>query len=403
MCYNINGDRVKKVKNIIIIFLPIMIIATWFIIHSEFKVILKSNVIGVNEKYTCEYIAYYKDSDVTDKVTLTSNVDNTKIGIYKVIFKYKNHKRVLKIKVVDVVAPTIVLKGGESVNTPLGSNYIDLGYNVTDNYDSDIDVKVTGNVDTAKEGTYELTYTAYDSSGNMAMLKRTVNVSGVLPDNMSVSDFSLNGYFQNTILKETDDAGQEYINKIIFAGDSVPLYYVMSGHIKGSQLWHKEGLNAEAALVQPIYIAHQSTDLTFVDAFRKYQPEIVIMDLGMNSAGVMDVNYFIDCYKKLINQIKEVSPNTKLIIQSIPPVDASLDEKEEGLTNKKINIFNYHIVEMCNELNIPFLNSAEVLKNTSGTCQNGYCYLEKNNYGIHQTKEGNDAVFRYIRTHKYEY
>ena len=108
----------------------------------------------------------------------------------------------------------------------------------------------------------------------------------------------------------------------------------------------------------------------------------------------MKVDYFISEYKELISQLKEASTNTKIIIQSIPPVDARLDINN-SLNNKKINNFNYYLLKMCNELNLPFLNSAEALKDENGTCKTGLCQAD----GMHQTKDGIYALVNYLKSH----
>ena len=67
-----------------------------------------------------------------------------------------------------------------------------------------------------------------------------------------------------------------------------------------------------------------------------------------------------------IEGIKQASPNTLIIVQSIPPVSSYYDSRTTGINNDKINKLNYYILEMCSELNIPFLNSAEALKDENG-------------------------------------
>jgi lysophospholipase L1-like esterase len=109
----------------------------------------------------------------------------------------------------------------------------------------------------------------------------------------------------------------------------------------------------------------------------------------------MKVDYFISEYKELIEELQGASPETKIIIQSIPPVDARLDINN-SLNNKKINDFNYHLLKMCSELNLPFLNSAEALKDSNGTCKTGLCVTSD---GIHQTKDGYIKLVNYLKNH----
>lgn len=121
------------------------------------------------------------------------------------------------------------------------------------------------------------------------------------------------------------------------------------------------------------------------------------MTMGTNSAAYMEPDYFVKNYKKLIEDIKAASPDTLIIIQAIPPVSSTYDSKNTGINNDKINKLNYYILEMCSELNVPFLNSAEALKDENGALKEGY-YIKD---GIHLSKAGNEVIMKYFENHMY--
>lgn len=400
-----------KYKNIAIMFLIVAILI--FLIkkgfQKPFKVELKESYIKVEDEITKDLVkkATFKKTDVTEKVKIKNTTCEHKIGKCEIIFvvevdgKIYEFKR--KVESKDTTKPEITLVGNKEITILKGTSYKELGYEVIDNYDKDLKekVKVKGTVDTSKEGEYILTYEVEDSSKNKTIVERKVIVSAKSPIDLDLKDFTLEGLFKGTILEKTEDKGDSYINSIIFAGDSMPLYYVMNKMISGKNLWHRESIDPEKALTNTIYINHMESNMTFVQAFEKYQPEIVIMTLGTNSAGFMKVEYFIECYTELIKQIKKVSPNTKLIIQSIPPVDGSYDNNTTGINNKKINTFNYYIAEMCSNLGVKFLNSAPAMKDENGACKKGYCSWEAGEHGIHPTKEGNQVLIDYTKTHAF--
>jgi len=77
---------------------------------------------------------------------------------------------------VDTTAPVITLTGNNPVTIELGDTYTDEGATATDE-SGDITVTTSGTVDTSIVGSYTLTYTATDASGNDATaVVRTVNV-----------------------------------------------------------------------------------------------------------------------------------------------------------------------------------------------------------------------------------
>lgn len=77
----------------------------------------------------------------------------------------------------DTTAPVITLNGDADVLLALGDPYVELGASVTDNSGETIPPPViSGTVDVDTGGTYEITYTATDSSGNQSVAQRTVIV-----------------------------------------------------------------------------------------------------------------------------------------------------------------------------------------------------------------------------------
>jgi hypothetical protein len=80
------------------------------------------------------------------------------------------------VNVVDTTAPTITITGANPATVELGGTYTDAGATATD-ASGPVDVVSTGTVDPDTVGTYTITYTATDPSGNEATDTRTVNVS----------------------------------------------------------------------------------------------------------------------------------------------------------------------------------------------------------------------------------
>ena len=119
-------------------------------------------------------------------------VDNTSVGTYTVEYSATdntgNKSTVIRtVYVVDTIAPTVILLSNssaqEEVIIELGSVFEDTGaygYDAskcTGQYsECAIEVTTSGTVDTSTVGTYSLTYTATDASGNVGVATKTVNV-----------------------------------------------------------------------------------------------------------------------------------------------------------------------------------------------------------------------------------
>ena len=104
------------------------------------------------------------------------NVEN--IGIY---MENTIHQQVLNImKIINPnptpPAPVITLNGDDNVKVKNGEKYEELRATAIDNQGKNLDVKIIGDVDTSKKGSYTVTYSATDGVGNTSTVKRTVIV-----------------------------------------------------------------------------------------------------------------------------------------------------------------------------------------------------------------------------------
>lgn len=179
-----------KRKNILIILLIAILVTLGLVLYLNFfaKITITLNgekdvTLNLLEEYEEKGAkAKYFKKDITDKIKITNNIDNTKVGEYKVTYKVKYKKKTASLQrtvnVVDTVAPEITLNGPSEVRVYLNSFYNEKGFYANDNYDGDITslVKITGEIDFQTEGTYELVYRVSDSSNNEAEAKRTVIV-----------------------------------------------------------------------------------------------------------------------------------------------------------------------------------------------------------------------------------
>ncbi len=139
--------------------------------------------VNTKEFVPDEMLVTINDEDATNLLQIdTSQVDLTKLGIYDIRYyieyKKKIYQEIKSIEVIDTTKPEIILKG-KNTTILLNEKYNDPGYEVKDNYDTDLHDKVIikSEVDTSKVGTYKITYNLTDSSGNKADEKvRTVTI-----------------------------------------------------------------------------------------------------------------------------------------------------------------------------------------------------------------------------------
>ncbi len=106
-------------------------------------------------------------------VTIAGEVDHTKLGVYEIVYQalYNEWSATVirKVHVVDTIAPVITLVQDPDKFTALGQEYVEEGFVATDNYDGDLTAQVIRTTDGET-----VTYTVTDSSGNTAVVKRTI-------------------------------------------------------------------------------------------------------------------------------------------------------------------------------------------------------------------------------------
>lgn len=86
----------------------------------------------------------------------------------------------------DKTPPEISLIGSNPIEIAAGSAYTELGANAIDNVDGDVDVTITGTVNTSRLGSYTVTYLAQDQAGNSTKDTRTVHVVDKTPPTISL-------------------------------------------------------------------------------------------------------------------------------------------------------------------------------------------------------------------------
>lgn len=141
--------------------------------------------INVNNEYNelGVIVSDNVDNDLQDKVEITNNIDNNKIGEYQVSYKVKDKsnnvsEKIRTVRVVDSISPVISLKGSKKIIVKVNESYQDDGYSAIDNYDGDLTkkVKVENNVNFKKIGTQNIKYSVIDSSNNYTEVFRTIEV-----------------------------------------------------------------------------------------------------------------------------------------------------------------------------------------------------------------------------------
>lgn len=226
-------------------------------------------------------------------------------------------------------------------------------------------------------------------------------------DNNTVSPFvktlqDIESMYPDTVLTPTEDMGDDYINRIVFLGDSTTYglkrYGMLPGGKDTNQVWTPVSgtLTLSYATFSTILYPEDGSEIIITEAVQKSKPDILVITLGINGISFMDESYFKSEYTKLILLIQEASPDTKIILQSIFPLAQSYVNKK-SINNEKIVAANVWIADIAKNTGVKYANTASVLIGSDGYLPEEY----HNGDGLHLNEISFGIELEYLRTHAY--
>lgn len=228
------------------------------------------------------------------------------------------------------------------------------------------------------------------------------------------SDFlNVEASTENVVLGITEDYGQNYIDKIIFLGESTTYglqsYGILSGGTDTTQVWTgattKNGVTVTSGTLSlspaigttKIFFPDTRSAMSVSEALKEKKPEYLIITLGLNNgASYYSEQEFKECYRMLLNSISHSFTDTHVILQSLFPVSESCQIK--AYTPQRLRQCNEWIYDIAKEYDLKYLNTTEVLEDNNGYLISGY---DNGGDGIHLNGAGLNAVIDYIKTHGY--
>jgi prepilin-type N-terminal cleavage/methylation domain-containing protein len=172
----------------------------------------EKRVINITQMVEENYIKVIKDPNTNDVcegyVAITKNYKNY---IYEPYLKCGDNYISNNYDEIVVYLPVITVLGSNPVNININNSYIDAGATAKDYIGTDItsSIVVTSNVDTSIPGSYTVTYTATDSTGNQNTAKRVVNVIDNIAPTITFNPNSNSTYARSrdTVVKVNDSGG----------------------------------------------------------------------------------------------------------------------------------------------------------------------------------------------------
>jgi len=204
------------------------------------------------------------------------------------------------------------------------------------------------------------------------------------------------------VLPESADMGQAYIDSMIFLGESTTAHLrsrgVLSDGTATKQVWADASntmmLSLEILKNKIIY-PETGEILTIPEAVARKKPAYIVLAFGVNGLSNFAQNQrvYTAAYAKLIGAIREQSPTTKVILQTVYPVGRSYSGAQE--VNQKIDLLNEWLPEIARENGAYVVDTASCLTDETGMLRDDYAQQD----GLHLSASAYRAILQYLRTH----
>lgn len=218
-----------------------------------------------------------------------------------------------------------------------------------------------------------------DSSSSSAYLisnSSSNNSSGDSSDLSDSSDSSNSVSEPESIVVPIDYVYKYYYDDL-FIGDSIFTGLHLYGILSADNVAAEKGFTPSGAH----YNTLSDYDGTAVDYAGYIKPKHINIMLGSNGLGPnVSIPNMIKDYKELIAALKEITPNSKICVISVPPItkDSSAAEAA-GITKEMIDDTNKQLKKMCTEINVSYFDLNTHLSDDKGYFKEEYAEVD----GLH--------------------
>ena len=171
---------------------------------------------------------------------------------------------------------------------------------------------------------------------------------------------------------ESDSYDESFFANDYFIGDSIYTGLINYGYFPESQVFAQVGLNPDSALTK------EEGGYTAVSKAEEMQPKRIFIMLGSNGLAYLGNTHMADQMKVLVEQLREVCPDSYIYVVSIPPVTKEHDAEGQE-TMVMVNGYNKLLKSMCEEAGVVYLDLCSKLQDSTGYFSEAYAEAD----GLH--------------------
>lgn len=219
--------------------------------------------------------------------------------------------------------------------------------------------------------------------------------------------FLLPAHALDTIpLPETADAGEAYLDRMVFFGESTTTHLSARGGLSRRQVWSDQSgtrmLSPRVAL-DPVVDPATGNPISLGALCAREQPELLVLSFGLNGAVYFleHKEHFLSCYRGLIDAVQTASPSTHILLQTVYPVSrADAFSVDVDTLNSYLQEINAWLCELSRDReNVRIVDTASVLRDSDGRLRAELADAD----GIHLLPAAYTEILQYLRTHAWEF
>ena len=155
------------------------------------------------------------------------------------------------------------------------------------------------------------------------------------------------------------DYDKSFFSNSLFIGDSIFTGFSGFGYLEPDNVFAQVGLNPESAITKEI------NGVTAVKKAETMQPDYICIMLGTNGLAFLSTDYMAEEMSKLVDELKAVSPDSQIVILSIPPVTA-VHESENPEKIPVITDYNSKLEKTAEDKDCRYIDIFTMLQDDEG-------------------------------------
>lgn len=200
-----------------------------------------------------------------------------------------------------------------------------------------------------------------------------------------------------SVLTETTPVGPEYFDDTVFIGDSLTDGIQIYEFFGDVTVISTRGINSHTALTERFYKVEGSSELlTMVEGVEYHMPRKVYIMLGTNGIEWETIEWSINGFSELIDEIKLRVPGCNIVIQSLPPATVATSEKRPAFSRENIGKYNQALLDLALKKGVYFLDVNAALQDEEGFLPQE---IAAPTDGIHMKPAGYQRWYDYVVSH----